>query len=274
MLQITKKYSEKRAFITGAASGLGKAFAIHLAQDGWTVGITDLNKERLQKVKNQIEALGGTAHDFAFDVSNKVAYEQVVEEFLLQVGGIDLLINNAGVGDGGAFHEYSLENWEWMTRINLFGVVNGCFFFIKKFYEQKSGHIINIASAAGIANGANMSPYNATKAAVISLSDTLRYESRPYNIDISVVMPTFFKTNIMENARGGGAAQSFASKMIERSNLEAEAVALEILEKAGKGDFKIFLPKEARKIAFMKRFFPSIFDKQVFKMVEKLSKRR
>jgi NADP-dependent 3-hydroxy acid dehydrogenase YdfG len=274
MLQITKNYSQKRAFITGAASGLGKAFAVHLAQDGWTVGMTDLNDDRLQTVKNEIEALGGKAYVFVFDVTDKVVYERVVEEYLLQVGGIDLLINNAGVGDGGAFHEYSLDNWEWMTRINLFGVVYGCHYFINKFYEQKSGHIINIASAAGIANGANMSPYNATKAAVISLSDTLRYESRPYNINISVVMPTFFKTNIMENARGGGAAQNFASKMIERSNLEAETVALEILEKAGKGNFKIILPKEARRIAFMKRFLPSVFDKQVFKMVEKLSKKR
>ena len=216
MLQITKKYSQKRAFITGAASGLGKAFAVHLAQDGWTVGMTDLNDDRLQKVKNEIEALGGKAYVFVFDVTDKMAYERVVEEYLLQVGGIDLLINNAGVGDGGAFGDYSLENWEWMTRINLFGVVYGCHYFIKRFYKQKSGHIINIASAAGIANGPYMSPYNATKAAVISLSNTLRYESRPYNIDISVVMPTFFKTNIMENARGEGSeAQNFAAKMID-----------------------------------------------------------
>ena len=103
MLQFTKKFPQKRAFVTGAASGLGKAFAILLAQEGWTIGVTDINEKPLEKVKNQIEALGGKAFSYVFDVSDKTAYQKVAEDFLSKNQGIDLLINNAGVGDGGNF---------------------------------------------------------------------------------------------------------------------------------------------------------------------------
>ena len=181
MFQLTKTYPKKRAFITGAASGLGKALALHLATDGWTIGITDLYQDRLDITKQEIEKRGGKAQTYVFDVSKKEAYAKVAEDFLLTNGGIDLLINNAGVGDGGAFHEYALEHWDWMISINQMGVVYGCFHFINTFRKQQSGHIINVASAAAYSNAPRMATYSASKAAVYSLSETLKYE---YHFDI------------------------------------------------------------------------------------------
>lgn len=270
MLQLTKTYPKKRAFITGGASGLGRAFAIQLAQDGWTIAITDLNEKELAVTKNQIEALGGKAHTYTFDVADKVAYKDVAEDFLLKEEGIDVLINNAGVGDGGSFHEYKLEDWEWMMNINVMGVVYGCYHFVHAFRKQKSGHIINIASAAGFSNAPNMAPYNVSKAGVIALSDTLRYELKYYNVKISCVMPTFFKTNIMKSARGAAHNKAFGQKMIDNSKHEADEIAAEIFKKAGRGDFKIILPKMARNMYFLKKYFPKRFDNRVFKQVKYL----
>ena len=268
MLHFTTSFPKKRAFITGAGSGLGQAFSYQLAKEGWTIGITDVNEAPLLKTKAEIEKLGGQAFPYVFDVRDRVAYAKVSEDFILNNQGIDLLINNAGVGGGGPFEQYPLENWDWMVGINLMGVVNGNFFFVKEFQKQKSGQIINIASAAGFANAPNMGAYSATKAAVISLSEVLKYELTPFNVGVSVVMPTFFKTDIMKRARTVGGDGAVAQKLIDDSNLEASTVALEVLTKSGKGQHKIVLPKDARKNYFIKRFFPKVFEKAVIKGLE------
>jgi len=115
MYQLSQTHPQKRAFITGAASGLGKAFCIELAKDGWTLGMADINVKDLAIAADEIEKLGGHPLVFAFDVSDRHQYQLVAEDFLAQAGGIDLLFNNAGVGDGGSFEEYGLENYEWMV---------------------------------------------------------------------------------------------------------------------------------------------------------------
>lgn len=117
MYQLSVTHPQKRAFITGAASGLGKAFCSELAKDGWTIGMADINVKELEQVVRDIKLQGGKPLLFPLDVSDKDAYKKVAEDFLLQAGGIDLLFNNAGVGDGSSFEEYSLENYEWMVSI-------------------------------------------------------------------------------------------------------------------------------------------------------------
>ena len=115
MYLLTQKHPKKRAFITGAASGLGKAFAIELAKEGWTIGMADINLKELELAASIIETLGGKPLQYPLDVSDKDQYKKVAEDFLSKVDGIDLLFNNAGVGDGSVFEDYSLENYEWMV---------------------------------------------------------------------------------------------------------------------------------------------------------------
>ena len=261
MLELTNRFSTRNAFITGAASGLGKALCLRLAKEGWNIGLADLNGIALKEVLSQVKEHGGKGAIYQLDVANRGQYFDVFSTYKDEFGHIDLLINNAGVGDGGPFHDYSLENWDWMLSINQMGVIHGCYFFTPLMQERKSGHIINIASAAAIANGPYMSAYNVSKAAVWSLSETLYYELNPYNIDVSVVMPTYFKTNIMSNARGNPAFHQHAKKLMERSPVNSDEVALHILEKAGKKKFDIILPKDARKMAWTKRFLIKKFRK-------------
>lgn len=264
---LSQKFPQMRVFITGAASGLGREFSLQLAKDGWTLGLSDINEENLEQVKQEVIEEGGKAHTYLLDVANREQYHDVAYDFIKDAGGIDLLINNAGVGDGAPFQNYDLKNWDWMIGINQMGVVHGCFFFIPKMIDQKGGHIINIASAAAFSNAPFMSAYNVTKAAVRSLSETLYNEMKPYNIGVSAVMPTFFQTNIMQSARGPKNNQIYARKMMERSSTNATEVAIEILTKAGKGKKEIILPSESRKSYFVKRFLPKLFESRIEKLV-------
>ena len=260
---LSQQHPSKRAFITGAASGLGKAYCIELAQDGWTLGIADINAEGLTIAAKEFEALGAKTISYQLDVSDRNQYQRVAKEFLSATGGIDLLFNNAGVGDGGVFEEYSLDNWEWMTRINQLSVVYGCHFFIPTFKKQRSGHILNTASLAAISCAPTMGAYNMTKAAVVAISETLYCELMDYNVKVSSVQPAYFKTNIAQSVRGGELVRKTTQFFLDHSRLEPKEVAQEILTRAGKGELYIILPKAARKIWRLKRLAPTWFRKMV-----------
>ncbi|MEO7530707.1 MAG: SDR family NAD(P)-dependent oxidoreductase, partial [Sediminibacterium sp.] len=174
-----------------------------------------------------------------------------------------LLFNNAGVGDGSLFEEYSLENYEWMVGINQMGVVYGCYFFIPAMKKQKSGHILNTASAAAIGCAPTMAAYNMTKAAVVAISETLYGELMDDNIQVSCIQPTYFKTNVTQYARGGALVKKATEMFIAKSGLLADEVAQEILVRAGKKELYIILPKDARKMWRAKRLAPTWFRKKV-----------
>lgn len=265
--KLSEMYPKRRAFITGAGSGLGEALALALASDGWTLGITDMNQSRLDAIASKIEGMGAKAFPFVFDVADKAAFGKAAKDFIHYVG-IDVLINNAGVGDGGWFDEYSLEAWEWILGINQMGVIYGCHYFVPTLKAQQSGTIINIASAASFANLPKMSAYNVSKAAVRSLSDTLHAELKPSGIHVAVVMPTFFQTNIMEQAKGSEEAKAEAALMIKRSNLKPDAVAAIILSDAAKGKQYIHGTRQSKMVHWFSRMFPQLMSKLRVKMVQ------
>jgi short-subunit dehydrogenase len=263
MYLLSRSHPAKRAFITGAASGLGKAFCIELAKDGWNLGMADINVKELETAAAEITALGGKTWLYPLDVSDKEQYAKVAQAFLADAGGIDLLFNNAGVGDGGAFEEYGLENYEWMVGINQMGVVYGCHYFIPAMKKQRSGHILNTASAAAIGCAPTMGAYNMTKAAVVAISETLYGELMDHNIQVSCIQPTYFRTNVVQYARGGELVKKATQLFIEKSGLEADTVAQEILNRAGKKELYIILPETARKMWLFKRLAPTWFRKKV-----------
>ncbi len=261
--KLSAQHAKKRAFITGAASGLGKALCMELAADGWTLGAVDINSEHLATACEEFTAAGAQVIPIVLDVSDRLDYKRVAEEFLSKVGGIDLLINNAGVGDGGNFEEYSLDNWEWMIRINQLSVVYGCHYFIPTFKKQKSGHILNTASLAAVSCAPTMGAYNMTKAAVVAISETLYGELMDHQVKVSCIQPSYFKTNIAQSARGGEFVKKATEFFIKHSGLEAKEVAEEILHRAGEGELYIILPAQARKQWRLKRLAPTWFRKMV-----------
>lgn len=273
MYQLSQTYPFKRAFITGAASGLGRCLAVELARDGWTLGLADLDLPGCEQTAASVASAGGKPFTYRLDVADPDNFRIVAAAFLQDAGGIDVLFNNAGVGDGGAIDDYPLENWHWMIGINQMGVVHGCHFFTPQMKRQRSGHIINVASIAGVACASLMGPYNMTKAAVIALSETLYNELATDQIRTSVVMPSFFKTNILSHARGRAEITTSARKLVDKSGFRPEEIAVEVLRRAGKGELYIVLPKPARLMWWMKRLSPYWFFKRMQEKAAKYSQR-
>lgn len=256
--RLSEKFPEKRAFITGAASGLGLALCKELAVDHWTIGMSDINGVTLKQAGEEVQALGATVLTYGLDISDKDQYRIVVDQFLKDAGGIDILINNAGVGDGGYVEEYGLDNWDWLLSINLNGAIYGSALFIPQFKKQGSGAIINIASAAAFTSLPRMGAYNVSKAGIRALSETMDAELNHHGIQVSCVMPTFFKTPLMKNARGDEESVQMSKMLFATTELTPEKVAKYVLQKAGKGKFHIILPADAKFMFLMKRLFPSL----------------
>ncbi len=260
--KLTQKYPQKRAFITGAGGGLGRALALKLAAEGWTVGITDIMAPGLAESAELIGKAGGKAYTYQFDVSKKDEFKKAFDDYVSKTNGIDLMINNAGVGDGGLIGEYGLDNWDWITGINQMAAIYGSHFAVPVMKQQRSGHIISVASAAGLANMPNMGMYNVTKAAVISLMETIYAEVKAFNIGASVVCPTFFRSKIMQHNRGDKDAAAIGQAIINKAKYSPEDIADYILTQAGKGQFYILHPWQAKGVFHLKRFFPMFFLNQ------------
>ena len=186
----------KNALVTGGGRGLGKAVAVALANEGVNVGITGRNEESLKTTVAELEKLGVKAAYSVFDVEEMAQVEQGVASIASQLGGIDILINNAGVGDFGSFEEMPVETWEKVMKVNLFGVYYVAKAALPYLKQNKEGDIVNVASTAGLKGAPNMSAYCASKAAVISLSQSLMAELRKFNIRVITLTPSTIATDM------------------------------------------------------------------------------
>jgi short-subunit dehydrogenase len=180
------------------------------------------------------------------------------------------MINNAGVAGSGSLMEVSLEDWRWILDINFMGVVHGARAAIPHLQRNGTGLLINVASAAAFASAPGMISYNATKAAVLSLSESLAGELRPSGTQVSVVMPTFFKTSLLETFRGPEQARMRARDLMESSGYSAPDVARDVLKLAGDGRLYIVLPRSARALWRLKRWMPMRFLRNVIELRERL----
>ncbi len=256
---------QRRVVITGAGSGLGRALAFCFAENGWRVACADIRLDRAQDTVRLITEFGVGAMALKVDVGDDASVEAMRDEILAAWDGVDAVVNNAGVASAGPLAQTTLDDWRWTLNINLMGVVRGCRAFLPILIEQGKGHIVNIASFAGIANAPRMAAYSASKAGVISLSECLRGELSLINsaVKVSVVCPAFFQTNLMETARAPAADKATASKLMANATQSADAVAAVIYASMQRGDFLILPTKGERGRWRIKRFFPELFFRKM-----------
>ncbi len=167
--------------------------------------------------------------------------------------------------------EVPLEDWRWIMDINVMGVVHGSRAAIPHLQRNGTGMLINVASAAAFASAPGMVSYNATKAAVVSISETLVNELRSAGIQVSVVMPTFFQSSLLETLRGPEYARSFAHKAMQRSEYSVADVARDLLKEAANGNVYIVLPRAARTMWRFKRWLPLRFLDKVSELAQQRS---
>jgi len=189
-------FTGKIAMVTGGASGIGRALGTALARRGATVVLADLDDVAAKSTAQEIgaDAVAGAG----LDVRDSEAFAELVANVVDEHGRIDLLFNNAGIGMGGEVAELTLAHWDRVIDVNLRGVVHGVAAAYPVMIRQRSGHIVNTASLAGLIPSPMLTPYAATKHAVVGLSTSLRGEAARHGVRVSVVCPGIIATPIWD----------------------------------------------------------------------------
>jgi NAD(P)-dependent dehydrogenase (short-subunit alcohol dehydrogenase family) len=187
------------AVITGGASGIGLAMAQRFAGEGMKLVLADIERPVLQRAGEELSRTGADVLTVPTDVSLEAEVNALAETAFEHFGDVHLVCNNAGVGSRGLpIAELPLADFGWVLAVNLFGVIHGLRAFLPHLRANDVGHIVNTASTSGLYHLPRMGPYNASKAAVLALSETLRFElaAEGSRVGVSVLCPSWVRTNI------------------------------------------------------------------------------
>jgi NAD(P)-dependent dehydrogenase (short-subunit alcohol dehydrogenase family) len=198
-----QELQRKVVVITGGASGIGRALAERFASEGAHVVIGDVEADALDRAVAELRAAGAEAEGVVTDVTDPAQMQALADAAVARFDGVDVFCNNAGVGGGGLSWEMPLSTWEWVMGVNLWGVVHGLRSFVPLLMQRAEAHIVNTASVAGLVAAPFMGPYNASKHAVVAISETLHHElamTAPH-VKVSVLCPGWVNTKIHESAR-------------------------------------------------------------------------
>ncbi len=252
-----KNLKDSVALITGGAMGMGFAIAEKLLEEGVRAIITDINGAQLSKA---VETLSekGEIHGYVSDVSNLNEIKSLKEKVNSEVGKVDILVNNAGIVFGGFFDELDIERIEKIIRVDLLGLIYMTRIFIGDMLESGRGHIVNIASAAGLVGVPKLVPYCAAKFGVVGFSESLRLELqlKGYeDVKVTAICPSYVSTGMFDGARPPKFTK-FVSP---------DTMAKIIVEAIKKDQYCVLVPGMVKLIPFLKTFLPpSMIDRLSF----------
>jgi NAD(P)-dependent dehydrogenase (short-subunit alcohol dehydrogenase family) len=254
----------RTALVTGAGSGIGRATALALARRGAALVLCDVNEAGLEETARAARALGRDVLARRVDVASADEMRAFAETVHAQVPAVDILMNNAGVGLGGGTLHTSLEDWQWIIGVNLWGVVHGCHFFVPAMVRRgRGGHVVNVASAAGYVATEMLAAYSTTKFAVVGFSEALRDELARHAIGVTAVCPGLINTPITQTSRLRGPeatpeARAYMVDVYRRRNYTPERVADNVLKAIQKNRAVAPISPEARVMYWMKRLVPGL----------------
>jgi NAD(P)-dependent dehydrogenase (short-subunit alcohol dehydrogenase family) len=258
--------TERRSiFITGGASGIGRAVARHFGERGWFVGIADVNEAGMEDTLGLIE--GGFKYSHRLDVRNRAAWDAALAAFNTAAGSrIDAVINNAGIGTGGPLAELDVEEIDRCLDINLKGVLYGAQAAYPYLKASAPGSaLVNIASAAGLTGGSGMSVYSATKFGVRGIAESLDAEWAPDGIKVSSICPSFIDTPLLDGTGNRNTNENIRTR-VTAAGLEitpVEEVAQAVWNAVHGDELHYLVGKTARSLAFAKRWMPGKVRKQL-----------
>jgi NAD(P)-dependent dehydrogenase (short-subunit alcohol dehydrogenase family) len=258
-----KRSHESAAVITGAGSGIGAAFAAELARRGGKIVCSDIDETAARTTADDIVTAGGEALATRCDVAQLEDVIQLAKMSQDWLGGPPtVVVNNAGVGAGGtAIGETEIDDWNWVLGINLWGPIHGCHVFAPILREAGYGGIINVASAAAFAAAPGMAAYNVSKAGVLSLSETLSAELSGTGVNVTVLCPTFVKTNIVESGRITDKSTELGDRLMRWTGFSPERVARTCLDTLDRGGLYCMPQPDARIGWGIKRFTPTVYTR-------------
>lgn len=269
-------FKGKSVFITGAGSGIGQATAQTFAGFGCHLILTDINEQGLTETVAQCESAAASIETHIVDVADFDAMKAMADDIHTRFNPVDVVVNNAGIALGGRFSESTVEDWNKVMDINIMGVVHGCKLFLPNMQAVKSGHVINIASIAGIVSPPNMVVYATSKFAVMGLTEGIRAEVADDNITVTAICPGLIKTNIMDNAPYFGTKEEQETL---KANLGAREGSTDLVTKAivnaiMKNKVVVPVKRGAWVMYYTKRLFPGLFNRMMIKLARKATLHR
>lgn len=257
----------RRILVTGGASGLGLALTKRFLEAGDRVVVGDLAQDRP-------DGLPSDAAYIRLDVRSQQDWDAAMAWVKDTWGGLDILVNNAGVATGGRIDIEALADWERVLDINLLGVVRGCQSVTPLFKAQRHGHLVNVASLAGLVHGPGMASYNATKAGVVAVSETLLAELAPWGVAVSVVCPAFFRTNLAASFQGKDAAmEASGASLISEAKHSADDIAAVVVRGVDAGRYLILTDALGRQLYWTKRLARPLYDRGLRQLGARLARR-
>ncbi len=249
----------RNAVVTGAAQGIGRELCMALTREGWKVGIADIDLEAAEETRAMVEEAGGRGEVFRCDVGDPAQVAACADHFFSAWGEVGLLVNNAGIMVAGCTEDVPVEDWKKIVDVNFLGAVYGCRAFIPGMKKQGYGHILNMASMAGIIPLPEQAPYNSTKSAVIGFSETLRSELSPYGIGVTVVCPLCVGTHLLDKAcvRSDFIADFYGITFVE-ARMSAEEIAGRMLRAVEKNRMYEMSQPFAKVLWASKRLVPRL----------------
>ena len=266
---------EKVVVVTGVASGIGRALAMAFAEQGCRLALVDIDDARLLETADFVTARVKSCQisTHLCDVSDRAAMAQLPEGIVAEHGGIHILCNNAGVTMTKSFEESSMQDLDFVLGINLWGVLYGCHYFLPYLKKQGEGHIVNTSSLAAYMGMPTQSTYCLTKAAVKSLSESLRVELAQYNIGVTSIHPGTIRTNILRNAvarsHADGDKTAKLMGMMDRFGLPPEKLAVKVVGAVKKNRMQVRIGADAYLADWAKRLFPRAIHLPLQLMFEK-----
>jgi len=252
-------WNNKVVVITGAGSGIGQAVALHVAELGCHIALVDINEKGLVETQEKLTRFSGCYSSHVVDVTNKDQMQALPEAVIKNHGCVDVLFNNAGITINKTFNTHTLEDWEQVVGINLWGVIYGCKFFMPYLEKQTEAFIINTSSLAGFLGMPNQTSYCVTKAAVKALSEALYAECKGNNIHVISVHPGAINTKIFDFAIEHSDDQEASKKMfdkVKRFAMQPNVAAEKIIRATVKKRQRIVIGVDAHIVEIIKRLMP------------------
>lgn len=249
------KLRNQRVLITGAAGGIGLCTAKQFAKAGSELIITDINAEALEGAAGELRAIGAKVETRVVDVTNRKAVEELASWIVGTLGGLDILINNAGIGHSGELAETGLDTWERLVNINFWGPLYHIYAFLPSMIKKKKGHIVNVSSGQAFFRLPTWGAYATIKLALGAFSEILHFELRKHDIQVTTVYPFMVNTPFYKGIGGDTLGGKLSMKLVPYYSMSPEKVG-KIIFKAVKKQKNVEMVSILNEVGFYTRFFP------------------
>ena len=249
-----KNLRDKLVLITGGGAGIGLATAHQFGKAGARLILTDIDAEALLAAAEELTGKGYIVDTYVNDISDREAVEKLAETILEKYDGLDVLINNAGIGHNGELKDTTLEKWRALVEINLFGPLHYIYSFLPSMIEKKSGHIVTLSSGQAFFQLPTWGAYASIKLGLAGMSEILHYELAKYDIGVTTVYPFMVNTGFYDDVKADTFGSKMSMKLLPYYSNTPETVAKRILNAVKKGK-SVEMVNLLNSVGFYSRFF-------------------